>query len=231
MAMLGLPVAFALTSFGIGLLLERALRARLPNALLIPIGLCGSIVVNLLVYWTGAGDVPAVAVTVVLAAAGLLLARDGVVARAKFGWPGLAGVATYLLFIAPELMTGHWTWSGYNFVNDTATQWLLAGYMKVHGTMAVGLLPPKSTATEFIRSYLGTAYPLGSHAELATLSGLLHTPPPVLYQGYIASLAATAALSLSALCDGFLGRRTSALAGFVGAGAPVRAARKRQGVR
>ena len=221
MAVLGLPIAFAATSFGIGLFVERLFRARLLNALLLPVGMCGSIVVSLAVYWTGSGDVPAVAITVVIAVAGLLLARDGVRSRLNPGWPGVAALATYLLFVAPELLTGHWTWSGYNFVNDTSTQWALTSYMKMHGTTAVGLLPPRSTTTEFVRAYLGTAYPLGTQAQLATLSGLLHTQPAVLYQGYISTLAATAAMSLATLSDRFLTSRMAAVGGFLAAGAAL----------
>jgi hypothetical protein len=221
MAVVGLPFGFAVTSLGIGLFIERVVGAALPNALLIPLGVCGSIVTSLAIYWTGAGDVPAVILTIALTVAGGVVARGGLRSRVNLGWPGLAGLATFVLFIAPELLTGHWTWSGYNFVNDTATQWLLAAYMKSHGTVAVGLFPPRSTATEFVRVYLASAYPLGTHAQLATLSGLLRTPPPVLYQGYISALAAASAMSLATLADRFLGPMASALAGFIAAGAAL----------
>jgi hypothetical protein len=221
MAIAGLPIAFVATSLGIGLLIERLLRASLPNALLVPLGFCGSVVVSLAIYWTGSGDVAAVAVTVALTVAGAVVARGGLRSRLNPGWPGAAGLAAYLLFIAPELLTGHWTWSGYNFVNDTATQWLLTAYLKSHGTAAVGLMAPKSTATEFVRAYLATAYPLGSQAPLATLSGLLHTQPAVLYQGYISALAATTAISLSTLADRFLRPAVAALAGFLAVGAAL----------
>jgi hypothetical protein len=221
MAVLGVPVAFAASGLGIGLFVERVLGARVPNALLIPLGMCGSIVVSLAIYWTGSGDVPAVAVTVALTIAGAVFARGGLRSRLNPGWPGIAALATYLLFIAPELLTGHWTWSGYNFVNDTATQWVLTAYMKAHGTVAVGLVPPRSTTTEFVRGYLATAYPLGTQAQLATLSGLLHTQPPVLYQGYISALAAASAMSLATLSDRFLSPRVAAFAGFLSAGAAL----------
>lgn len=221
MAVLGLPLAFAATALGIGLFLERLLRVRLPNGLLIPLGACGSIVVSLAVYWTGSGDVPAVAITVALTIAGGVLARDGLRSRLNPGWPGLAGLAAYLLFVAPELFSGHWTWSGYNYLNDTATQLLLSSYLKVHGMHAVGLWPPRSTTTEFLRVYLATSYPLGSQAQLATLSGLLGTGPAVLYQGYLAALAGMTAMSLATLSAGLLSGRMAALAGFVAAGAAL----------
>ncbi len=221
MAVLGLPLAFVVTSLGVGLLIERGLRARLPNALLVPLGACGSIVVTLLVYWTGSGDVPAVVLLLVLTVAGGIFARGGLLSRVNPGWPGLAGLAAYLLFIAPVLFSGHWTWSGYNFVNDTATQFLLTAYMKTHGTIAVGLYPPKSTATEFLRAYLGSSYPLGTQAHLATLSGLLRTNVAVVYQGYLSCLAGAAAMSLATLPGRLIGPRMSAVAGFAATGAAL----------
>ena len=141
--------------------------------------------------------------------------------RLKIGWPGVAGLATYLLFIAPELFSGHWTWSGYNFVNDSATQMVLVNHLKVHGTKPVGLLPPRSTSTEYVRVFLATSYPLGTTAQLATLSGLLHTGAAVLYEGYIAALAGMTAMSLTALSEGFLGPRKAALAAFIGVSAAL----------
>lgn len=221
MATLGLPLAFAVTGLGIGLFIERVLRTNVPNGLLIPLGACGSIILSLAVYSTGLGDGPAVALTVALTIAGGLLARRDLKARLNIGWPGVAGLATYLLFVAPELFSGHWTWSGYNFVNDSSVQMVLSAYLKVHGTKAVALLPPRSTTTEFVRVYLATSYPLGTQAQLATLSGLLHTGPAVVYQGYISALAGMTAMALTTLTEGFLGPRKAALASFIGVGAAL----------
>lgn len=221
MAMLGLPLAFAVTGFGIGLFIERILRLNVPNALLIPLGACGSIVLSLVVYSTGLGDTPAVALTIALTIAGGVLARRDLRARLNVGWAGAAGLATYLVFLAPELLTGHWTWSGYNFVNDSSVQMVLAEYLKAHGTKAVDIYPPRSTTTEFVRAYLETSYPMGTQGQLATLSGLLNTGPAVLYQGYISALAGMTAMALTTLSDSFLGPRKAALASFLGVSAAL----------
>jgi hypothetical protein len=39
-AWVGLPLAFTLTGLGLGLLVERALRLRLPSTALLPLGAC-----------------------------------------------------------------------------------------------------------------------------------------------------------------------------------------------
>jgi hypothetical protein len=221
MAVLGLPLVFAATGLGIGLFIERLLGARLPNSLLIPMGTCGAIVLSLGVYSLHLGVAPAVTLVLMLTVAGAVLARGGLRSRLNPGWPGLAGLAAYVLFVAPELLTGHWTWSGYNFLNDTATQFVLIAHLKAHGMASIGGLVPRSTTTEFVQTYLQTAYPLGAQAHLATLSGLLHTGPEVLYQGYLAALAGVTAVSLSTLAGRLLDARMAALGGLVGVSASL----------
>ena len=86
----------------------------------------------------------------------------------------------------PVIAYGHWTWSGYDFVNDSAFEMLLAEHIKGFGT-ALGNIP-ETSEREFLKSYLGTGYPLGTQALLGTFSGLTDTPVAVLYQGFIAGL-------------------------------------------
>ena len=68
-----------------------------------------------------------------LAAAGLVLGARAGPASAWPGLPALVWAATYALYIAPVVLTGHWTWPGYNFVNDTSVQLLLAEWLPEHG--------------------------------------------------------------------------------------------------
>ena len=78
-------------SLGCGLAVERVLGLRLPNALLLPLGLCASIVVIYPGYAAGVGDPLAIALLAAVAIAGLVFAREGLPRRLNPGWPGVAG--------------------------------------------------------------------------------------------------------------------------------------------
>jgi hypothetical protein len=211
----GLPVAVWLTSLGVGLAAERVIGLRLHNALVICLGTCAIIVLSLPLYALGSSDVWPLVVMIVLGVAGLAFARDGWRARLNPGAPGIAALGVYLLYMLPVIATGHWTWIGYNFVNDTSVQMELADHLKVAGTHMV--LPVTNTAGASVDNYLGSQYPLGSHAYLADLSGLLRTGVDVLYQGYLSALAAIAALGISAAVSSRLGPRRAICLGFAAA--------------
>jgi hypothetical protein len=204
-AVVGVPLVMWVLCLGCGLAIERVLRIRVSNALLLALGLCGSLVLVFPGYVAGAGDGLAIPLLVAVALAGILFAHDGVLARVNPGWPGVAGLGIYLLYMLPVVATGHWTWSGYDFVNDSAFEMLLAEHIKGFGT-AVGSVP-ETSSREFLTSYLGSGYPLGTQSLLATLSGLTDTPVAVLYQGFIAALAAVAAVSLSSIASVLVGAR------------------------
>ncbi|MEA2192964.1 MAG: hypothetical protein QOI73_3085, partial [Solirubrobacteraceae bacterium] len=195
-ALLGLPLALWLTATGLGLLAERLARARLPDGLLAPLGFCVATSLLLAVYELHLAVAVAACVLVAATAAGLVLARSQLPARLNPGWPGLAGLAIYLLYAAPMLLTGNWTWSGYNFLNDTAVQFMLIDHLKVAGTDVLGLAPGTTTGLG-TRAYLDSGYPIGTHAYAATLSGLLGSGPEVVYQAYLAGMAALSAMALA----------------------------------
>jgi len=199
LAWLLFPAAGYLLFVGTGLLAERAARLQLPNVLLGPVGLCATVVLVMPLYWTGAGAWLATPAAVVAAAAGYALARGTIRSRLNPGGLGLAALAAYLLVLAPVLAAGGWTWTGYNFVNDTAVQLLLADHLAHHGVTAPLGPPeaePQSTGLEHIRIYLDSGYPLGTHALLATLRPLGLAPFEAVYQPLIALFAAMATLSL-----------------------------------
>ena len=209
-AFVGLPLAVAVTATGLGLLAERAARARLHDGLLAPLGFCLATCVLLGVYALGLHVEVAVGVLIAGSVAGFALAGRELPRRLNPGWPGLAALAVYVLYAAPMLLSGGWTWSGYNFLNDTAVQFLLADHLKTAGTDP-GMLP-LTTGGMITRSYLYSGYPLGTHAYLATLSGLLATPVEVLYQGFVSAMAALTAMAMAVLSGriGF-GARTAAI--------------------
>jgi hypothetical protein len=213
MAVVGVLVAVWAASLGCGLALERVLRVRLGNALLLPLGLCVSFVLTFPGYVAGAGDALAIVLLVAVALAGLVFAQGGVRARLNPGWSGLAGLGAFILYMLPVIAHGHWTWSGYDFVNDSAFEMLLAEHVKGFGT-ALGNIPETSNR-EFLNSYLGSGYPLGTQTLLGTFSGLTDTPVAVLYQGFIASLVASAAIALSTVAARLVSVRRAAFVGLV----------------
>ncbi len=209
---IGMPVAMWAACLGCGLACERLLRVRLSNALVLPLGLCAAFVIVYPGYAAGVGDWLAIALLAVATLAGLIFARGGLRARLNPGWAGVAGVGVYVLYMLPVIAYGHWTWSGYDFVNDTAFEMLLARHAK-----SAGLLVPKIADTSedaFLINYLQSGYPLGTQTLLGTFSGLLRTDVAVLYQGFIASLAAMGAIALSTVARGLLNAPRAALVGF-----------------
>jgi hypothetical protein len=212
MALLGAPLALWVVCLGCGLALERVLGVRLSNALLLPLGLCVAFALIFPGYAAGAGDALAISLLLVVTLAGLVFAKDGLRARLNPGWPGVAGLGVYVLYMLPVIAYGHWTWAGYDFVNDSAFEMLLAAHIKGYG-LTLGNIPLTSEQ-QFLMSYLNSGYPLGTQSLLGTLSGLTDTDVPVLYQGFIASLAALGAVALSTVTRGLLNARRAALAGF-----------------
>jgi hypothetical protein len=190
------PAVAAAIAFGLGLLLERLTRHEL-GTLRLPVGLCAGVVITLAVFSVKGQAWLALAAIAVPALAGFVLARADL-GGLRPSWFALGWLAAFGLHLAPVVLTGEWTWAGYNFVNDTATQLLLADHLAGHGVAAPDLAQP-TTASEHVRIYLDTEYPLGSHALLATLSQLVPAPLAALYQPYIALLAATAGLGLAHL--------------------------------
>src|SRR5205085_2366134 len=215
--MVGIPVAVWGVSLGCGLAVERLLRIRVHNGLLIVLGLCVSFVVIFPGYALGAGVALALALLLGVAGVGLFISRHELRDRLNPGWPGAAGVCVYVLFMLPMFAYGHWTWSGYDFVNDSAYEMLLAEHIKGYGTMLGNI--PETSAGEFLKAYLGASYPLGSQALLGTYGGLLDVPAAVAYQAFISSLAAVAAVALALIGDGALSARRAALAGGAAVGA------------
>ncbi len=215
MAVVGGAVVMWACFLGCGLALEGLLRIRLSNALLLPLGLCVALVLVFPGYVAGVDDVLAVAllVAVTLLGFGLSLARGELRGRLNPGWAGAAGLAAYVLYLLPVIAYGHWTWSGYDFVGDSAFEMLLAVHIKAYGTVLGNI--PLTSEKEFLKAYLNSGYPLGTQSLLGTFSALTHTRVEVLYQGFISALAAMATVALATLTAGLLSARRAAVVGFV----------------
>jgi hypothetical protein len=212
-AVIGTPILVWVVCLGCGLALERLLRVRLSNALLPPLGLCVAFVLIMPGYTAGAGDALAIALLAAATVAGFALAKGGLRARLNPGWAGAAALAVYVIYTLPVIAYGHWTWSGYDFVNDSAFEMLLANHLKGFGTL-LGQLP-ESSQRQFLVQYLGNGYPLGTQALLGTFSGLIDTSVAIIYQPYISSLAALAAMALVSIGERRLGGWRAALVGVV----------------
>ena len=149
-----LPALLIALCLGLGLLTSKLLRVRFPAALLAPIGLCVAIVVVMPLYGLGFHGWLPPGVVAVAALAGLVLARAEL--RSAFAGPALAaGGFAYLVYMAPVVLSGDWTWTGYNFVNDTAVQFALADYVTQNGAQ-LGEVPV----------YPGTEVPLTTHGTI-----------------------------------------------------------------
>ena len=215
-AILGIPAVLWITALGTGLAIERVARAELSNALVLPLGLAGSIVLVSPLYALGWSDVPAVLLLALVTAGGLIWARGGIRSRLNPGLPGLAGLGVYVLFMLPVIGAGHWLWLGYNLDNDTSIQFMLTASMKVRGTQ---MLAPTGSFGYAVDSYLRTGYPLGSHDLLATLSGVLRSDPAVVYQGFLSSLAAIIGVTVAGASERVIGARRAVVLGFAAASA------------
>jgi len=204
-----LPALLWLMCTGWALMFERAGRCPLPDALLVPAGFVTTMVLAFLGH--SAGLPWWLVVTVLLAVpAGALAWVRPPLARLGGGWAGVAALVVYLVYLAPVLLTGHWTWTGYNFLNDTTYQFLLTDWIRSAADMpAAGV----STGDNAIRAYLATDYPIGAHAQLATLTAALKLPVEVGYQAYLAACAAVGAMAVAFLLRGFGLRAPLAAAG------------------
>jgi hypothetical protein len=219
MAVVGVLLAMWVVCLGCGLALERVTRLRLSNALLLPLGLCVAVVAVLPVYSLGLGEDVAIPLLVAIVLAGLVLAEDGVRARVNPGWPGLAGLAAYALYMLPVIAHGRWTWAGYDFVNDSSFEMLFAEHIKHYGTVLGNI--PETSEKEFLKSYLASGYPLGTQALLGTFSGLTDTPSAVIYDGYIAFLVGSAAVSLASIAGRLVSARRAACVAAVAVSASI----------
>jgi hypothetical protein len=196
---IGTPVLVWAVCLGCGLAVERVLRVRLSNGLVLVLGLCVAYVLIMPGYTAGAGEALAIALLAGVTVGGMVFARDGLRVRLNPGWAGVAGLGAYVIYTLPVIAYGHWTWSGYDFVNDSGFEMLLANHIKGFGT-TLGHIS-ESSERQFLVQYLNNGYPLGTQALLGTFSGVLNTPVAVLYQGYISSLAALGAVALCTIAE------------------------------
>ena len=77
-------------------------------------------------------------------------------------WPVGLPVVAYLLAIAPVLLAGRPTFSGYGVLPDSALHMIGADYLIRHGQDYANL-DLRNSYGQYIHSYFATSYPSGSH--------------------------------------------------------------------
>jgi len=208
-----LPAVVLALCLGLGLLVQRVAGVELPAGLAVPVGAALAIVLALSGYVAGLHGLLTPLAIVALAVAGVVLALRRGAGLPRPGLAALVWTATYGLYLAPVALSGHWTWLGYNFVNDTSVQLLLAEWLAVNGRA----VPPQgfvSTPLDVLRTYLSGGYPLGSHALLAATGELVPIRLEALYQPFIAVFAGIGAMALAVLVRPLAGARWAAFAAF-----------------
>src|SRR3954466_12830015 len=119
-AWLVFPALLALLSLGLGLLVERVGRTRLPGALLIPTGLAALIVIARAAMSLGATAELATPLVIVGAVSGLVLGRARVWPLQLDPWAAGAALFTFAVFAAPVVLGGSASFAGYTILGDTA---------------------------------------------------------------------------------------------------------------
>jgi len=192
------PAVVYAVAAGLGLLAGRVAKAPPPPWLVAPLGLCVGTVVALPIYKLGGTAAVGAPVLAVLAVLGFVLARREWRARVAPGWPIAAFAMAYLLYLAPVVLSGHWRWLGYNFVNDTAVNMVMIDHVSDHGVRLLGGMT--STTANLINGTLSARYPMGLHALLASLHGVVgFLPLEAVYQPFIALIAGFAAMAFAGL--------------------------------
>ena len=198
LAWLWLPALLYGLAFGSGLLAERVAGVSLSNPLVAPVGLAVLLVLITPGYRLGAGFEVAAGVALIAALAGAVLTARSIRSRLWPGWmPVAAGLGAYALYLAPVALSGHWTWAGYEFVNDTAANLVFADYVGEHGVT----LPEEldSTTAVVAATPVELNYPLTAHFLLATVRPLSGAPMAAIYAPFMAVLGAFAAISLASI--------------------------------
>jgi hypothetical protein len=207
------PLVLVALGAGWGVLIEKAAGARVNDALLVPLGLAGVLVVAGTITAFSAIAPAAVTVCAVGAVVGIALGRPW----QRLGrWPYLAAVGVVLAYGAPVLLSGHANFLGYLRLDDSATWFGVVDNVMSHGRSVAGL--PQSTYTLVYSSDVGPAYPLGAFMVLGVSRALSGVDVAWVFQPYLACCGAAIALCVYALAEPLVASpRKRALVAFLAA--------------
>ena len=187
------PLVLALLSLGCGLLLERASGLKLPEGLLLPVGLAVIVVVAEITTKSSATATATTPLVVVLALAGLILAHPGRSRRRLGSWPLAAAGAVYLVYLAPVLFSGEPTFTGFIKLDDTATWMAMTDRVLSFGHDVSGLAPSTYEAT--LHFYLTGGEPVGAMLPWGIAHEIVGQDLAWVFQPYLAFLGSMLALA------------------------------------
>ena len=195
LAWIWLPAVLLAVGTGLGLLCEAITRVRLPGAIVAAVGMCAGILIVTVAYELHATSAVVTPLLVVLALVGVVLRRDGLAARLRPGPAGLAALGAYGLYLAPVVLSGSWTWEGYNYTNDPANTLTTTWWILGHGAT----VPPAgvSTTLNVAGSLVDQGYPIAPHLFMGSIAPLAGIGLVAAYQPFIAFVAALAAAAFT----------------------------------
>ena len=213
---LAFPLVLLVLCAGAGLLVERASGTRLPGPLLLPLGFAALVSLTQLTTYREATAPATVPLVLVVAAAGLILARTRLRELRPDPWAAGLALVTYCVFAAPAALWGSRTFLGYGNLGDAAIHFEIVDLLLERGHSIAGL-PPSSFAFS-ADTYFQTAYPTGGHSVLAAVQALVATDVAWLFQPFLTVLAVLIALGLHPLARELTDdRRLAAVAAGVAA--------------
>jgi hypothetical protein len=186
------PLVLAAAGLGWGALIERAAGTRVHEALLIPVGLAGVIVVAGTMNAFSAIEELVLPVVAVTALVGLFAAwQDG---RWPGTWPLVAALGALLAYGAPVILSGQATFTGYVRLDDTAYWLNVVDHLFGQSNAAVDAIPSSYSLTD-----LDEHYPRGAFILLGVGHSLLGTDAAWTFQPFLALCAGAIALCVYAL--------------------------------
>jgi hypothetical protein len=194
------PLLILALSAGCGLLLEACLGSRLPGPLLAPAGFAAIVVIAGVLTSRGETASLATPAVVVAAVAGIVLAyrnpelHGSWKERRPDGWAVAAAAGVFASYLAPVVLSGHPTFTGYIKLDDTATWMAFVDRVMDHGRDLSGLEPSSYQTT--LQVNLPAGYPVGAFLPLGVGTQLTGTDVAWLVQPYMATMAALLALCL-----------------------------------
>jgi hypothetical protein len=207
------PLVLAAIGAGWGAIVERAAGTRVNDALLLPLGLAGALVVAGTLTAFAATTPAAVPVVAAGATGGLVFAWPG---RRLQRWPMLAAVGVLLVYGAPVILSGQATFTGFIRLDDTATWFNIIDHVMSHARSVSGETP--STYTLVYTGDVGPTYPLGAFMLPGVARPLTGIDIAWVFQPYLACCGAAVALCLYALMGPLVASaRVRALLAFVAA--------------
>src|ERR671935_36002 len=137
--------------------------------------------------------------------------------RAQGVWLVAGGLATFGVYAAPVVLSGHATFLGYTLLGDTSIHFVLIDWVMKHGFAHVPSAAPSSYQAA-VYGYLFNIYPVGAHTALGAVRPLVGQDVAWIFQPYLALLAAFSSLSIYAVMERAISPRwLLALAAFLAA--------------